>query len=252
MNRTDPLDVLTALRPRPSEPVADHLRRRVLDTPPQAPAVRRPRRRYVAALAGALVLSGGGAAVAGGVVPEAFTDAFAGWTSDTWQDNGVTGADPATAERVASQPGPDGTVFSVLAAPTRAADDPDGPVVGACTVAVLETRASAAGTGPSDFEDVSGNGCQPSLRGERFATLGGVDVVRAAWTRLPGRDLWVWSFAAGNAVTAEVVTADGRRWPALVHDGTLYGWIPAPADGDAPPELVGHAADGSEVGRAPL
>lgn len=252
MTRTDPLDVLTALRPAASEPAGDHLRRRVLATPVEPPPRRRSQRRWVVVLAGALVVSGAGAAAATGRVPDVFVQAFSGWTDDGWRENEVAGADPATAERVATQPGPDGLVFSVMAAPTRAVDDPDGPVVGACTVAVLETPASAAGFGPSDFEDASGSGCRPSLKGERFATLGGVDVVDAARSRLAARDLWVWSYAAGDAVTAEVVTADGRRWPALEHDGTLYGWIPAPAQDGPQPELVGYAADGSEVGRAPL
>lgn len=258
MTRPDAYTLLVALRPGTAEEqgwdahAQQVVRERIL-ADPGAPGTRRTtrRRRFALALAGALVVTGGGAAAASGRIPEVFTDAFASWGAD-WSENEVTGADPATAERVATQPGPDGTVFSVVAAPTRSSADPDGPVTGACTVAVLETAASAREPGPADFQDVSSSGCQPSHRGLALGERGGIDVAYAEDSRLGvTEDLWVWQYSAGDAVTAQVVTADGRTWPALLHDGTLYGWVPAPADGERP-VLVGYAADGTEVGRVEL
>ncbi|WP_109773506.1 hypothetical protein [Quadrisphaera granulorum] len=199
------------------------------------------------AVAGALVLTGGGVAAAGGHLPLAFTSAFASWAED-WSMNGVHGVDSDTAERVATAPGPDGTTFTVMAAPSTTLDGADA----ACTVVVLERAGSLRSAGPSEFLDVLDSGCAPGLQGQPFG-VASVSLVRAddapEWT---SQDLYVWTAAAGHAATAEVITADGRRWPAVSYDGTLYGWIPAPREGTALPQLIGYAADGSEVGRSDL
>ena len=265
---TDRHAVLAALRPGPaaeqgwSEQAREAARQRVLASDPARTAAaagardlhgatRRPstarRRGVTAAAAGVLLVAGGGAAAATGHLPLAFTQAFAGWAGD-WSDNGVSGVDPDTAERVATTAGPDGTVFTVMAATTTTADG----AAAACTVVVLETADSARRAGPSDFQDVSGSGCQPSNAGQPFGAMG-VDVARAADSTLGvTQDLYVWFAGAGEAASAQVVTADGRSWPAVAHDGTLYGWFPALREGEARPALVGYAADGTEVARTPL
>ena len=81
----------------------------------------RPRRKHAAALAfsAAVIVGGSGAAAASGLVPQAFIDAFP-WAS--WPDGPPV--DPADARRIATAPGPDGTVFTLMAAP--AAADPGG------------------------------------------------------------------------------------------------------------------------------
>lgn len=263
---SDRTAVLTALRPGSAaeqgwdEQARDSVRLRIVNSDPtgSAPAISTIRRGhrtgktrsrgFAVAAAGALLVAGGGVAAANGRLPLAFTQAFATWAGD-WSMNGVQGADPDTAERVASTTGPDGTTFTVMAAPTTTTDGGRG----ACTVAVLETAASTRDAGPSDFQDVSSNWCHSSIVGQPFGVMG-TDAAYAADSTLGVmHDLWVWSAAAGDAVRAELVTADGRTWPAVSYDGVLYGWFPALREGDARPQLIiGYAADGTEVDRAPV
>jgi hypothetical protein len=179
-------------------------------------------------------VGGGSAAVAGGLVPQSFVEAFS-----YWQDTPVAGGpaiDPATAERVAVAPGPDGTVFSVLVA--HAADDP----AWRCTTALFETAQSAALPGPAVFID-AGSQCRRGPDTAPFGLGAGVAV---------SGDICVWDAPAGGAVRGELRTASGERWPLVLVDGTFRGWFPAPQAGDPPAEFIGYAADGTEVGRAKL
>jgi ferric-dicitrate binding protein FerR (iron transport regulator) len=238
---SDPLTVITALRPRPEEDAAwtqqerAALLTRVLHSPrPWAPSrpSRLRRRTLTLGLSGVLVVAGGGAAVAGGLVPQAFVDAFAYWQNQPSGENSPP-VDPSTAERAATAPGPGGTVFTVVSA--HAADDPSFR----CTTALFETPESAAQPGPAVFTDAFGSVCEkPSHR-----TFG--DGTNVAVT--DGK--YVWQIPAGDAVRGELRTASGEDWPVVLVDGSFYGWFPALEPGEPHPVLVGYAADGSEVGR---
>lgn len=63
---------------------------------------------------------------------------------------------------------------------------------------------------------------------------------------------YVWTASAGAAVRAELRTASGRTYPVVRYDGTFFGWYPPPADGRPRAQLIGYAADGTEIGRAPV
>jgi hypothetical protein len=236
----DPMNVITALRPRPEEHAWTEQERsdvllRVLHSPRPSPAPRTSRHRrhaFTFAFGGVLVVAGGGAAVAGGLVPQSFVNAFAYW-QDQPEESGHSSVDPSTAERVATAPGPDGTVFTVVTA--HASDRPDFR----CTTALFETPESAAQPGPSVFTDAFGSFCEGPRDGH-FGDYNGVSVT----------DGWyVWQVGAGDAVSGELTTASGETWPVVLVDGSFYGWFPAPQPGDPRAEFVGYAADGSEVGR---
>ncbi|NDI50408.1 hypothetical protein [Goekera deserti] len=239
----DLLAVLAAVRP---DPDADRgwslqdqaaVRARIMtDTsrPADELAARRGRRRVVALVTVGLLLTGGGA-VAGGLVPQAFTDRF-----PYWADGGPSqpSVDPADAERVATAPGPDGLVFSLVVA--RADSDPDHH----CTVAVFETAESAVRPGPSEFTDVSNNSCHSGP--ESTGPFGAGDVVWAD-------GYWVWDAPSGDAVRAELRTSAGETYPVVSYGGSFYGWFPALGqDEPREAELIGYAADGTEVGRIQL
>lgn len=196
-------------------------------------AGRRRKRRPLAVLAfsGAVLVAGTGAAAAGGLMPQAFTDALSNWSSPS--TDGGPGVDPANAKRTATAPGPDGTVFTVLTA--AAAQDPDYT----CTVALFETKQSAAGPGPAAFEEASSNWCQQGPATGPFGA-GGLDVFG---------DYYVYYAVTGDAVRAELHTASGQAYPVVTSGGNFFGWYPAPAAGEGRAELVGYAADGTEVGR---
>ena len=172
-------------------------------------------------------------AVAGGLVPQAFTDAFHHWT-----EPGLPGSprvDPATAERLAGAPGPDGTVSTIVSA--HAGDDPDYR----CTTAPFASPASAARPGPAVSTDAFGSVCRPGLHTAAF------DSGLLAVSVSDGHH--VWAAPAGEAVRAELRPASGEDWPVVLVDGTFSGRFPEPAAGDPRPELVGFAADRTETGR---
>lgn len=264
--RQDALATLAALRPRAGGEQAwtaqeqAALRQRIMATDlgtgtgaeavkgvtgDGTPLVRplRSRRQHAAviALSVAVLAGGSGAAAASGLMPQAFIDSLSSWR--TWPEGPPV--DPATAQRIATAPGPDGTVFTLMAA--AAADDPDFQ----CVVALYETPDSALQPGPAAFQDVSGNWCQDGPDDRPFGAIGS-DVANAAWfTKDIGvrSDTWVWYASAGKAVTAELRTTDGASYPVLKHNGMFFGWVPAPALDQPHPVLIGYDANGKEVGR---
>jgi hypothetical protein len=238
---TDLLAVLTAVRPSididqawaPVEQAA--VRERIIAStdPVDELSTRRRRARrpvVVLAVSGVVLAGGGGAAVAGGLMPQPFIEAFSYWEHPPENRSAV---DPSTAERVASAPGPDGTVFTVVVA--HAEDDPDYQ----CSTTLFETPDSASGPGPAAFTDASGSYCHNGSETAPFGWGGGVSVTDG---------YYVWDSPAGEAVRAELRTASGETYPVLRYGGTFFGWFPAPAAGDPHPELIGYAADGTEIG----
>jgi hypothetical protein len=185
-------------------------------------------------VAATVVVGGGvGAAAAGGLMPQAFIDAF----SAPWQTapaEGNPSVDPATAERVATAAGPDGRVFTVMAA--VAADNPDFT----CTVALFETPESAAMPGPAAFVDGSSNWCQDGPETLPFGSGANIDVFQG---------YYVWNAPASDAVRGELRTPSGETYPVVSSAGRLWGWFPARVEGEPQAELIGYAADGTEIGR---
>lgn len=242
----DLLAVLTAIRPstdlddvwgpRDQAAVRDRI---TAGTGPvtDEPADRRWRRPLaVLALSGVVLAGGAAAAAAGGRVPQAFIDRFSAiWQTDPMED--APAVDPSTAERVATAPGPDGEVFTVMSA--AAADDPGFT----CTVALFETPESAALPGPAAFTDVSSNWCQDGPETRPFGSGADVDVFHG---------YHVWHAPAGEAVRGELRTPAGETYPVVSAGGRLWGWFPARVEGEPQAELIGYAADGTEVGRAPV
>lgn len=224
--------VLAELRPtiRPLDADWSHTTlARVMAAGPHAVirgAGQRSKRRIAAigVVVAASLVAGVGVASASGVMPQAFTDAFASWKS--WPGKG---ADPADAERVATAPGPNGSVFTVMST-----SDADGS---SCRTAILETADSAEGPGPASFTQVYGDFC---AEGPTFQTFGnaGVDYTVVA----------AYMVSAGEAVRAVVQTPSGQEYPALLVHGDFWGWFPKTAH----PTLTGYAADGSVVGTVTL
>jgi len=247
----DLLAVLTAIRPStdidevwaPREQAT--VRNRITaDSDPAAAvtdelAERRSRKRRplaVLALSGLVLAGGVGAAAAGGLMPQAFLDAFPSW-HDFNAEGGSHPVDVAAAQRAATAPGPDGKVFTVMTA--TATDDPDYK----CAVALFETPQSAAGPGPADFTDVSSNWCQEGPETGSFGSGSAIDVYHS---------YYIWWVPAGDAVRGELHTPRGETYPVVSSGGRLWGWFPARAEGEQQAELIGYAADGTEVGRQPV
>lgn len=253
--RPDPLTTLAALRPDTSgrawgavEQAA--ARERVMAAPvPSAAPVRRVRgrRSHVTAIAlgGVLVVGGASAAAAAGVVggllPQSFTDVFSSWGLAHHNENGTVNnpaLDLSTAQRVATAPGPDGTIFTVVVAHA-------GPGVDyQCSVALNETPDSAQRPLPSNFLDVSATSCGSEVPDPRFSFQGG-------WADLE-HGTWSWFGTAGAAVRGDVVTASGQHYPAVISDGRIYGWYPRVADQADSPVLTCYDADGTVVVRENL
>lgn len=179
-------------------------------------------------------------AAATGMMPKAFTDHYYLWKEPgPGAGPGATAVDPATAERIASIPGPDGTVFSVFMA--------HGIGSQRCLTSVFESTTSAAQPGPSEFTDLGsrcrhdGEGGFGDGAGTMVATFGdgGSEV-------LP-KEL-VYDAVAGTAVRAELCTSTGQVLPTILADGSFFGWFPKPEPGSPRPVLTGYAADGTVVG----
>lgn len=214
----------------------------ILNAPVERPAPRPRRVRTVVAGVAAAGLLSAGAATAAGLVPQVFTDAFSGWgTVPAESEPGRQAVDPATAERVATAAGPNGTVFSLVAAPGS-----DGF---SCVAVLFETSASAASAVPSAFVDGDGSMCaaQPPVDA-RFGDMAAMDVHRQPDV-LGKRDVRVISMSAGSATSAEVRTEDGVRRPLLRFEGRFYGWYVGHGDATAPALVVGFDADGTEIAR---
>lgn len=192
---------------------------------PVPPLRQRSSARRIAAggIATGVVFSAGlGVAGATGVLPEKFFDTFAFWAEED-------GVDLATAERVATVPGPDGLLFTVVSM----TGGPDDTV---CIAPMFETPESASGPVPSAF-DGGGGTCGPASSTEPFGSNQGVGA---------DADEHMYSAPAGEAVRAELRLPDGSVYPAVLADGWFYGWFPTDSAGD--PVLTGYAADGSVVG----
>lgn len=180
---------------------------------------RRPRARVALVTCAVVATSAVGVGVAAattGMGFSAFTDTFDHWSRTV---------DPAEAQRVATAPGPDGTVFSVLVTPDSG-----------CRTAVVESPQSAAAPLPSSFTDVTSNWCSTTVETGPFGT--GADVT--LWNGIAG-----FNVRAGEAVRAEVTTPAGEEFPALLVDGLFWGWFPS----EARATLIGYASDGSVMGR---
>jgi hypothetical protein len=222
--------VLHELRPteHPLDPTWSHdTLLRVMATESTTATTRNPRtkRRRVALVAvgvAVTTVTGVGVASASGLTSQSLTDAFSSWKVWPGYD-----ADPAQAERVATAPGPDGLVFSVL-------DTGDGQTK-SCRSAILETAESARLPKPTTFTDVYGNFCAD---GPTFPTFGNIGVTNDDLAA-------TYVVSAGDAVRADVRTPDGTQYPALLVNGDFWGWFPLGEH----PTVTGYAADGTVVGQ---
>ncbi len=240
-------DVIDALRPQGDsidpEWSQETLRLILATTPaPARPELRRRRIRKVLVGTGALAVLGGGVAAAADIMPQSFTDAFAGWSLTGHQyddDPGRQSVDPATARRLATEPGPGGTIFSLVAA--------NGTGRYACVAALFETPSSAGKPAPDAFVDANGSSCDAQPAHAGFGDGAAVDVLREPDT-LGEPAVVVYSVATGDAVRAVLQTADGQSYPVLRLNGRFYGWYPGHG---SPPGgvLIGYAANGEELGR---
>lgn len=231
-------DVIDALRPEPPalDPAwSDQTLSRILAQSPQTPRqVTRPRRtRTRVALLGvaaALPLTAGVglAAASSGLLPQAFDNVFAHWGIGN-PDEGIAPVDLDSVRRAATAAGPDGQIFTVVAAGTKGGST--------CHTALFETQASAAEPRPTAFIDVTDNWCAP----EQTGSFGGVSL-----TNTDGYSAF--HVSAGEAVDAVLRTTSGDRYPVILVDGYFWGWFP---QGEAA-TLVAHDADGVPQGRAIL
>lgn len=195
-----------------------------------APPHRRRTPAIVAALAlGVAAAPGVAYAVGNGMAPRSFIEAY----SDLY-DYTDGAIDPATAQRVATVPGPDGGTLSILTIKNA-----DGST---CLTPVYETAGSSTSALPDNFEGLA-TLCEgvPSSRPFGSAAL---DVNESAAT---------WWVDAGDAVKGEVTMPTGETYPVAYAEGYLFGWYPLPARfGDDAPTLTAFDADGSLVGKIRL
>ena len=244
----DVLSTLSAIRPE-ATPLDEPWSRTTLATIVAAPTHRpAPRtRRFRAVLAGAMGvgLLGAGAATAAGLTPGSFTDAFRDWgVLSRTNDPGGRAVDPAMAKRVDTAAGPDGTVFSLVAAPGR-----DGF---SCVAVLFETSACAAEPDPNEFLDANGSQCAETPPADaRFGDMPALDVQRQPGV-LGERDVRVFSISSGAATRAVVRSTDGRVHPVLSYEGRFYGWYVGHGDDTPAAVVTGYAADGTRVGRTRL
>lgn len=228
-------DVLEELRPDPvtMDPTwsAETLSRVLAGdghSRPSRPRTPRPARRRVALVGLAVVatsVAGVGVASASGLMPRSFTRAFSSWQH--WPGHS---ADPATAERVATAPGPGAMIFSVLSTGRGGAES--------CRTAVLESAESATHARPGTFTEIYGDFCSDAPTAPGFGTAS------VSYQNLAAG----FTVSAGDAVRAEVRTSAGQSYPALLVEGDFWGWFPTSAH----PTLVGFGEDGSVVGQVRL
>lgn len=153
-------------------------------------------------------------------------DLLTAWQS--YPDSG--GVNPDAAERIASIPGPDGTVMSVFVA--------HGSDGWRCIAPVFESVADATQSGPSDFTHL-GDRCRSAIDSGSFGDGAGGEYLPNAV---------IYDALAGVAVRAELHTAAGEIFPTVLAEGRFWGWFPPQARGSLRPTLFGYAADGTVVG----
>ncbi len=222
------------LWPKPLQ-VAERERIMATAVLPVVPPTRRRRTGAVALVAAISAVGGVGVAAAGGLMPKAFTDAYANWL-DYPHSSGVN---PATAERVASIPGPDGTVFSVFVA--------HGADGWRCIAPVFESAADAEQPGPVNFTEL-GDSCVPASNSKTFVDAVGSESFGDGAGFFVDPNGFIYDAAAGAAVRAELHTATGEILPTVLAEGRFYGWGPLPP-GSPRPTLVGYDAEGNVIGR---
>lgn len=192
-----------------------------------APARRLTGRRRVqlavAAVAALVPLGGLGVAGAAGVLPQRFLDAL-----NIQRDEGV---DLSTAALGGSLPGPAGQRFEAWT--TR----------GSNGVTCLSTWLVPGSSTPGQPPDRLSGGAGACSRGggpkSSWLQSGGVS---------GGNGIYVYIYNAGPASTATLALADGTSMPALIVQGRVTGWFPAPAS-STPPVLTAYTNDGTTVGR---
>lgn len=242
--KRDPLDTLMAVKPsldddeRWAQAARNGVLTRIIETPravaaPSVAVSQGPRRlAWIGAAVAVACASSAGVAVAAGGMPLAFTNVFSYW--DTSPVAGNEGIDPADSTRVATVPGPDGLMYSVLVA--------RGENGYRCTTAVLETSASANASGPYDFTD-TGSECTNADNTQPF----GLSTV----SRAPSA--WAYVATAGEATTAELTLPSGEILEPILFEGQFYGWYPREYTHPGEmPVLVGFDTDGEVVGRVTL
>lgn len=225
MNR-DVLTTLESLSPATSVETAwpssarEAALERILTAAAESPPVTRRRRAIIATvLTAVLIPVAVGAAAAGGVLPQSFTQHLSFWRSQG-------GVDPGTARRVVQVPGPDGEVLSVWAA-----TGPDGTT---CVSPLFEAPGELTRPAPADV-DLTGGTCQPmNAPHDPFGDVSG---------GANDRGIHVMYGAAGEAVRAELRLTDGTVRPAASAEGMFFFWYLADRRVDSP-VLVGYTADG--------
>lgn len=178
------------------------------------------------AVAAAVVLAPGAAAALGdGLRAQSFFDAYS-----YWSENPGGAVDAAHVERIATAPGPDGNVFSVLTATNS-----DGTT---CLAPIIESPASADSEAPNLFTDGGAVCASPDA---------GPQTVGATFVGPTDSAVVLYGYA-GEATRAEVRTPDGETYPVIIAKRYLFGWYPLPVrTPDRAPTLYVFAADGSVV-----
>lgn len=209
------------------------LRDRILASAVPGPVPRPSRRKRNTAFAGAfavglLAVPGVAAAFTEGLRPQTFFSAYS-----YWDENPGGAVDASVARRVQSVRGPEGSVFSVVAAGSD-----DGMT---CVAPLIETSASAAEPLPDTFND-GGSICQPAPDTSPFeaATVGTTDTAA------------VWHGSAGGATKAELVMPDGETYPVIIAEGHLFGWHPLPEANAKNATLTTYADDETVIYSGPL
>lgn len=235
----DPMDVLVRIRPAAAVDLAwdsrdqDTVRDSILadrgaPTPTGQVRSRRPTRvlAFAGAVAAAVVVAPGAAAALGaGLRPQSFFDAYS-----YWGENPGGPVDAADVERIATAPGPDGNVFSVLTATNS-----DGTT---CLAPIIESKDSADSESPNLFTD-GGSLCASPDAGPQ--NVGAIFVG-------PTDSAVVWYGYGGDATRAEVRMPEGGTYPVVVANGYLFGWYPLPVrTPEQAPTLTVFGANGSIV-----
>lgn len=238
MNVTDPLDRIRALAPAPEDPdaheavLAGVLADVAQDITPLRHRAASRRRRVVAATAAIVVLGAGGVAAAAGYTPRSTWDAI--FTGPATPHGQQYEADPSTARKVFSEPGPDGQEFAAWTIDNR---------VGWQCVSAFFEPAGTTTLSPHLFGSLGG-ACALSPHHDSGLFGDGA----SGFTE--GRnDRATFVYPAGPAVRAELVVSDGHTYPVRIQNGWLGGWFTLtqiPLGSTA--TVVAYGAHGTELG----